>query len=126
MTQLCDQEIRLAADRARAGFEHLLPIPVVRLLEQTRLHRGGAREPACPLGERLAVETRADEHGLDTLSCRDTRGIGHGTGRPDLEAGTTSLEGPDRDRALGRVAISQKTRRRGAYFRRGHVFGWLS
>jgi hypothetical protein len=115
MTQLCDQEVRLAADRARAGFERLLPMPVVRLLEQSddRHTRGVVREPAYRLGKCPAVETRADEHGLDTLSCKDLRGIGQGSGLPDLEAGITPLEGPDRDRALGRIAIRKKKPRRG-------------
>ena len=30
MSQLCDQELRLAADSTGAGLERLLPMPVVR------------------------------------------------------------------------------------------------
>jgi hypothetical protein len=115
MSQLCDQEVRLAADSSGAGLDQLLPVPVVRLFEQSDdcCIRSGAGEPAYRLEKCPAVETRADEHGLDPLSRKDLGGVGQGGGRPDFEAGTTPFERSARDPALGGVAIGKKKPRRG-------------
>ena len=109
MSQLCDQEVRLAADSAGAGLERLLPMPV-SLLEQSDDGCTGAvvREPAYRLGKCLAVETRAGKNGLDPLPRKDLRGVGQRGDRPDLEAGTTPLDGADRDRALVRITIRKE------------------
>jgi hypothetical protein len=107
MSQLCNEEVRLADDRVGAGLEHLLPI-AIRLLEQSDdgCTRRAACEPAYRLGKRLAVETRAGENGLDPLPREDLRGVGQGADPPDFEAGTTLV--------MARIAIALSSRSQSA------------
>jgi hypothetical protein len=91
--------LRTHADIAGAGLERLLPI-TFRLLEQSDdgCTRRTAREPACCLEKRFAIETRAGKNGLDPLPRKDLCGFGQSGYRTDFEAGKTLL--------MARIAIA--------------------